>query len=143
MCMQDPFTWSRHVRRARRIRWQWRRKAPQAPVRMPYRRRLAAIERALMADAPVLASKFSVFNELTDGERPLGAERVPGPARPRLRPRQVALFLVLAVIAAACLTLSTQIHPVERGCPAAATAGTSASYTPVRGLACHAYPTAK
>ena len=77
--MNDPFIWTGHVHRARRIPWRrgrrWRRGArpgPGAWVRMRYRRRLAAIERDLTADAPALSSKFAVFNHLTAGERTVG-----------------------------------------------------------------------
>jgi hypothetical protein len=140
MYMDDPFIWSHHVRRAGRIRRGGKgRSAPHARVRGPYRRRLAAMERTLMADAPTLASKFSVFNQLTDGERPVGAEQVPGPPWPRLRPAYLAVLLILATVAAVCLTVSAQIRAPVRSCAAA---GASA-YVPVRGLPCHAYPTAK
>jgi hypothetical protein len=107
-------------------------------VRVPHRRRLAAIERALAADAPVLSSKFDMFNHLTRGERAVGMEPVSVRAWPRPRP-VVAILLALAAIATLCVTLSTQIHTAVRPC-SANTAG--ATYTPVRGVGgvnCRAY----
>jgi hypothetical protein len=100
------------------------------------------IERTLMADAPSLSSKFTMFNQLTDGERPAGAERVTQASWPRPRPTYVAAILVLAAIVALCLTLSARYHPVTRPCPGTAAAGTSAS-AQVRDLPCRAYPAAK
>ncbi len=141
MYMRDRSTSSRHVRRIKRVHWPWareRRPGPGAQVRARYRRRLAVIERTLMADAPYLSSKFTMFNQLTDGERPAGAERVTQASWPR--PTYVAAILVLAAIVALCLTLSAQYHPVT--CPGTAAAGTSAS-AQVRDLPCRAYPTAK
>jgi hypothetical protein len=87
MYMHDLFTTSSPARRVKHVSWPWRRKArsgPGSPVRAPYRRRLAEIERSLVADAPTLSSKFAVFNRLTAGERPVGAERVTRRARLRL-----------------------------------------------------------
>jgi hypothetical protein len=148
MYMDDPFIWSHHVHRTGRVRRGGAgrlrrggkgRRAPNAPVRGPYRRQLAAMERTLIADAPALASKFSVFNQLTDGERPVGAELVPGPRWPRLRAAHLAVLLILTTVVAVFLTLSAQIRAPARSCPAA---GASA-YVPVRGLPCRAYSTAK
>ena len=148
MYRHDPFLRLGHVRRARRVRWQWGRQRPGPDVRVgrPCRRRLAAIERALMADTPALSAKFTVFNLLTDGERPVGAEQLPGPAWPGTRHVHLAVLLVVAAFVAAfvtlCVTLSAQVHQTVSPCPVVAAAGASA-HAPVRGLACPAYPTAK
>lgn len=144
MYMHDPFIRLGHVRRVRRIRWRWgwRRPRPDAKVRRPYRRRLGAIERALAADAPALSAKFAVFNELAEGERPVGAEQVPGLARSGARRVHVTVMLLVAVFAALCVTLSLQGRRPMPNCPVAAAAGAGA-HAPVRGLPCRAYPTAK
>jgi Protein of unknown function (DUF3040) len=130
------------------FRWSWARrglgrfrrkpKGPDARVRVPHRRRLAAIERALAADAPVLSSKFDMFNHLTKGERAVGMEPVSVRAWPRPQP-VVAILLALAAIVTLCVTLSTQIHTAVRPC-SGNTAG--ATYTPLRGAGgvnCRAY----
>ena len=130
------------------FRWSWARhglgrsrrkpRGPGARVRVPHRRRLAALERSLAADAPALSSKFAMFNDLTRGERAVGVEQVSVRAWPRPRP-VVAILLALAAIATLCVTLSTQIHTAVRPC-SANTAG--ATYTPLRGAGgvnCRAY----
>jgi hypothetical protein len=105
------------------------------------RRRLSGIERALAADTPVLASMFTMFSRLTEGEQPAGLERVPSRAWPGPRAVHLAILLALAAVAALCLTLSTQLHSAARSCTGAATGtGTSA---PVRSASCHAYATTK
>jgi hypothetical protein len=107
-------------------------------VRVPYRRRLAALERSLAADAPALSSKFAMFNDLTRGERAVGVEQVSVRAWPRPRP-VVAILLALAAIATLCVTLSTQIHTAVRPC-SSNTAGVT--YTPLRGAStanCYTY----
>lgn len=119
MYMHDPFTWSSHVRRAS-LRWPW--------GRMRGRRRLAAIERDLTADEPVLAAKFAVFGQLGDGEPPAGAERVPPPAWSRSV--RLAVLFILAAIVALCVTLSIQLNSVTRPCPAAAAAKASGGHGP-------------
>jgi hypothetical protein len=125
------------------------------------RRRLAAIDRALAAQAPRLASMFAMFNELA--EEPVSAERLAdrGWLRPRLA--QVAFFATLAAIVALSVVLSTQVRTVMRPClpapaaspyasspassfasPAAPQAGgipALAGFAPVRGLNCRAYAT--
>jgi hypothetical protein len=131
-----------------RFRWSWGRhgpglfrrkpKGPGARVRVPYRRRLAAIERSLAADAPALSSKFAMFNHLTKGERAVGVELISMRAWPRPRPG-VAILLALAAIVTLGVTLSTQVHSAVRPCGASAAAG-AANYMPVRGVNCHAYP---
>jgi len=152
MYMNDPFIWTGHAHRTGRIPWQWGRGArlgPGALVRARYRRRLAAIERDLTADAPALSSKFAVFNHLTDGERPVGAEQVSLPAWPRVRVLYLATLLgALAAVVALCVTLATQIRPTARSCQVttagavAAAAGKSAP-APMRGLPCPAYPSSR
>jgi hypothetical protein len=114
-------------------------------VRVPYRRRLAAIERDLTASAPALSSKFAVFNHLTDGELPVGAEQVSSHGWPRLRVFYiVALFGALAAMVALGATLTTQIRPTARTCQVAAAGAVAAAAgsarTPVRGVPCPAYP---
>jgi hypothetical protein len=115
-------------------------------LRRPYQRRLSAIERALAADLPALSAKFAVFNQLTDGERPVGAEQLPGPAWPGARHVHLAMLLVVAAFVAAfvtlCVALSLQVHQTVSPCPVAVAAGAGA-HAPVRSLACPAYPTAK
>ena len=119
------------------------------------RRRLAAIDRALAAETPRLASMFAMFNELA--EEPVGAERLPPRAWPRPRPTQVAFLAALAAIVALCVMLSTQLHSVIRPCltTASAPSGTSPSaaagrvggtprlsaFAPSRDLSCRAYAT--
>ena len=146
MYMHDPFIRLGYVRRARRFRWPWGRQRswPGARVHRPYRRRLAAIERALITDAPALSLKFAVFNELTDGERPLGTEQVPGLAPPGPLRAHLALFVALAVFTALCVTLTLQGRRVLPQCSfAAAAAARASAHAPVRGLPCRAYPAAK
>lgn len=148
MYIHDPFPWTGHTHRTGRIPWQrgWgRRPGPGALVRVPYRRRLAAIERELTANAPALSSKFAVFNHLTDGERPVGAEQVSSHGRPRLRILYLAALLgALAALVALCVTLTTQLRPTARPCQvsAAGTVATAAgsTHTLVRGVPCPAYP---
>lgn len=143
MDMHDRFTWSVHVGQREEVPWQ------RGRARRVGRRRLAAIERALTADAPALSAKFAVFNQLTDGERPTGAERVPAPSLPRLRAVQLATLLVLAAIIAVCVTLSTQLRPAGSSCQAsaaaaaAATAAGTSAPVPVHAVGCHAYPATK
>jgi hypothetical protein len=113
-------------------------------ARVRDRRRLAAIERALAAEAPGLSSKFALFNQLTVGERPAGPEQLPPPRRPALRPAYLAVLLALAAVAALCVTLSLQLHPVVRTCAATATAAVRTSArAPMQDVACHAYATNK
>jgi hypothetical protein len=149
--MHDPFIWTGHGHRARRISWQWgwsERSGPGTWARVRYRRRLAAIERELTADAPALSSKFAVFNHLTNGERVIGAEQVSA-AAPQLRILYLATLLgALAAMVALCVTLATQIRPTARDChvssagTVAASAGKGA-FVPVRGVPCPAYPTGR
>jgi len=123
------------------------------------RRRLAAIDRALAAETPRLASMFAMFNQLTAAE-PVGAERLPARVWPRPRLAQVAVLATLAVIVALCVVLSTQVHSVMRTClssafttsasstaspsasPTAGRATGAAAFAPARGLSCQAYATA-
>jgi hypothetical protein len=146
MTLHDPsvgmsYGWDWHFRwsRVQRGLGRFRRKprGPGARVRVPYRRRLAAIERSLAADAPALSSKFAMFNHLTRGERAVGVERVSAQAWRRPRPA-VAILLALAALVTLCVTLSTQIHTAVRPCSASA-----ATYGPMRGVNCHAYSDTK
>ncbi len=145
MYMHNPSPWTDHTHRAGRIPWQWgwgARLGPNGPARVRYRRRLAAIERDLTANAPALSSKFAVFNHLTKGEQPVGAEPVSSHGRPRLRILYLAALLgALAATVALCVTLTTQLRPTARPCQVAAVAASAGStQTLVRGTACPAYP---
>jgi hypothetical protein len=151
MTTHDPSVGLRYGRgwhaRWSRVRYRaWRRwprpAGPGARVHVPYQRKLAAIERALMAETPALSTRFALFNHLTRGERPVGVEQVSDPARPRLRRAQLAVLLALAAVAALCLTLTAQVRTSVRPCWAGAAAGAAAS-VPVRGLSCPAYATTK
>jgi hypothetical protein len=146
----------------RRVRLIWHRLIWHR--RRSLRRTLWAMEDALAADAPKLASMFEIFNSLTRYERPVGIEplassapllltAVPsarlmarGPSGSR-RPRRTRLAAVvalaaLAVVAAACFAISTQVRPVPRSCLVAASAGlTGLRLSRVPG--CTAYPAQK
>jgi hypothetical protein len=192
MTLQDPFAHPGrdHSQRARwRRTWdgvrlrvrlrpaqRWRAHRRQAEdllgstsrMRLRARRRLAAMEAALSRDTPQLAAMFNLFTQLTTGEQVQGAEQMPAPPKPRIESAHVAVLMTLAAIAALCLALSTQIHPVARQCTSSpATSATVSSTTSatgqtpapgqsamgaqaadaasamVRGLDCAAYPTNK
>jgi hypothetical protein len=140
---------------------------PGAPVRASYGRQLAKIERSLIADTPVLATKFAMFNQLTGGEQATGAE--PLPARPsstlplastlilRVLPSDfpgrtqnkstrraayLTVLLALAAVVTLCLALSAHARTVVRPCHAVGGTGTSAP-SPLRGASCAAYATTK
>jgi hypothetical protein len=146
--MHDPFVgmgygWSW------RVRWPGTRHRPGSqptgpgrPVRAPYRRELARIERTLMADTPALSSKFALFNHLTRGERPVGVEQLPSPARRRPRAAYVAVLLALAAIVTMCVALSAQVRTTVRPCPPAAATGASA-HALTREASCGAYANTK
>ena len=83
------------------------------------RRKLAGIERGLATEAR-LASMFAMFNALTRGERPSGAEPLPRPARAtwlslRVMTR-VAAMLAMAAVVAGSLLLTSRTRPVDRSC---------------------------
>ena len=117
------------------------------------------MEAALTADAPKLASMFEVFNLLTRHERPVGIEplassaplvRAPlmtrgsGGAADPPRPRRVAaivMLLALAVVAATCLAITTQLRPTARSCLVATPAGFG--YSVSRAPGCTPYPLKK
>jgi len=138
MTMHDPlvgigYGWSWRVRwpgarRGRGARRPW----PGAPVRAP-RRALAKIERDLMADTPALSAKFAMFNQLSNGEPPVGVEQLPGPALRRPSAMYLAVLLALAAIVTMCVTLSTHVRTAVRPCQGTATSA------PARGLSCNAY----
>jgi hypothetical protein len=147
MTMHDPFVgmgygWSW------RVRWPGTRHrpgrqppGPGGPVRAPYRRELARIERTLMADTPALSAKFALFNHLTRGERPVGVEQLPSRGRRRPRAAYVAVLLALAAIATMCVALSAHVRTTVRPCqPVAATGATGASaHALTREAGCDAY----
>jgi hypothetical protein len=159
--------WRARWRRARRslragVSWGRGRARPVRAGRLE-RRRLRAIECALVAETPQLASMFAMFAQLTVGENHDGAERLPRVVRSRPRrgpsPRRayLALLFAFASLVALCVTLSFRVHPSSRNCPAAASsaasgspaappapvfrAGMGAAYTPVHMPGCRAYPT--
>ena len=138
----------------------WRRESARPVcVGRRERRRLSAIECALAAETPKLASMFEMFAQLAVGESHDGAERLMRPARSRPGPRRVhvALLLAFASIVALCVTLSFRVHPNSRTClgatsaapsaPSAAAqthalrAGGTAAYLEARMPGCRAYPT--
>ena len=139
----------------------WRHAAAR-PVRAGRRerRRLSAIECALAAESPQLASMFAMFAQLSVGENHDGAERLPRSSRSRQGTRRVhlALLFAFASLVALCVTLSFRVQPSSRNCPtsSAATsstspgldrspafraAGAAAAFAPVRAPGCRAYPT--
>jgi hypothetical protein len=144
MSLHELFARSSRGRARRRLRMARRghllpglpRRRPAGSVRATARglRRLAAIDRALAVETPRLASMFAIFNELAGGE-PVGAERLPARARPRLRLRlaHVAFLATLAAFVALCVMLSTQLPGVMRPClstvPASSRASSAASPT--------------
>jgi hypothetical protein len=119
--MSSGWDWHIRWRRTRRGLARFRPKpaGPGARVRGPSRRKLAAIERALVADMPALSTKFALFNHLTNGERPVGVERLSASAWPRPRPAHLAVLLALVALVTMCITLSAQFHPAVRPCAAA------------------------
>jgi hypothetical protein len=138
MSLHDLFTQGGRDRARRRFRMRLARRGlgrpgsprhgPAAPVRLTARgrRRLAAIDRALAAETPRLASMFAMFNRLAAPE-PVGAERLPPRAWPRPRLAQLAFLATLAAIVALSVVLSTQVHTVMRPCLTSATAPSGAS----------------
>ena len=108
-------------------------------------RRIAALDRRLMAEAPALASMYAMFNRLTNGQGPsdweaLTAER---PRRARPHPAHLAVLMVLAAVVALCVTLSTTLHPAGApGCNPAA-GMVAAAQLPVHSAACPSYATNK
>jgi hypothetical protein len=83
------------------------------------RRKLAGIERGLATEAR-LAAMFAMFNALTRGERPTGAEPFPSPAgalglSARWLTRTAALLAMAAIIIGGLL-LSSMVRPVDRSC---------------------------
>jgi hypothetical protein len=125
-------------------------------------RMLTAMERSLAADAPLLASRFALFNRLAAVEGPVTAEQLAG-APPRggrlgqvrrnLRPAHVTLLLALLAITVVCFTLTTRTDSGSPRCtsataaPRAARAAQASSapvrYASARALTCPAYPTNK
>ena len=119
------------------------------------RRQLAGIAEGLAKDAR-LAAKFAMFNELTKGEPPSGAEPLPRP-RPRLPPfgwpltllfarkrrardrparklpawpGRVIAIVAMAVVITGTLLLSSLLRPAARTCLMLASAGTQTSAAP-------------
>jgi len=127
------------------------------------RRQLWAMEDALAAEAPKLASMFEIFNSLTRYERPVGIEPLASSAplltaapparltarrpsascRPgRARLTAIVVLAALAVVAAACFAISTQVRPVPQSCLVAASAGLN-GFRLSRPPGCTAYPVQK
>jgi hypothetical protein len=118
-------------------------------------RTLTAMERSLAADAPLLASRFALFNRLAAVAGPVTAEQLPGPprwgghlgqARRNLRPAHVTLLLALLAIAVVCFTLTTRTDSGSPRCTPATAAARAAQassapvrYTSAQTLTCPAY----
>lgn len=111
--------------------------APFTRARVTYRRELTSIERRLTEDAPDLSAKLAMFNQLTGGEAPIGAERVPHDVWRRPRMVYLAVLLVLAAIVTLCVYPSGHA-PAVRPCQA-----TTSAHAGARGLACNAYANTK
>lgn len=111
---------------------------PFTRTRVTYRRELASIERRLTEDAPDLSAKLDMFNQLTGGEAPIGAERVPQPVWRGPRMLYLAVLLVLAAIVALCVYPSGHGRQGVRPCQA-----TTSAHVGPRGLACNAYANTK
>jgi hypothetical protein len=119
---------------------------PAGPAGSRDRRHLAALDRRLAAEAPALASMYGMFNRLTKDEGPSGWEAltVAPPRRARPHPAQLAVLMVLAAVAALCVTLSTQLHPGGvPGCNPAVSAAAVAAAPSVHSAACASYATNK
>jgi hypothetical protein len=110
---------------------------------------LAAIEGALEAGEPRLASMFAVFTTLTNGEPASRAEPLSRPGwRPPWLARAVTLLAIAAVLAGA-VVLGAMLPQMVRPCVPVTTAAASAAGSPVhhssgttaRGPVCAAYPT--
>jgi hypothetical protein len=153
MTMRDPFaqpdrghaplvrwrrTWAAFrawARRAGGERWHGRHRhdtdllGPAPRMRLRTRIRLSALESALARDTPRLASMFNLFNQLAGDEPPRSPERVLAPARHRFQPVPVVALVTLAVVAALCFALSTQVGPVTRQCTTPATAAATVTAT--------------
>jgi hypothetical protein len=134
----------RIIRPRRGLRGRWR-----------LRRRLAGIRKGLAKDA-TLAAKFAMFNALSQGEPPSGAEPLPhfrwrlprfgwpltllvgrgrparnGPARNRVAWRGgVIAIAAMAAVIVSTLLLSSMLRPVGRTCLMLASSGTQASAAP-------------
>jgi len=138
MSLHDLFTQAGRDRARRRFRLRLAqrvlglpglpRRGVRGAVRVSARgqRRLTAMDRALAAETPRLASMFAMFNQLA-GQEPVRAERLAPRAWSRPGLAQVAFLATLAAIVALCLVLSTQVHSVIRPCLAFASKSTSAS----------------
>jgi hypothetical protein len=109
---------------------------------------LAAIEGALEAGEPRLASMFAVFTTLTKGEPAGSAEPLPRPGwRPPWLAKAAALLAIAAVLAGS-MVLGAMMRQMVRPCASVTTAVASAAGSPVhyssgaaaRGPVCAAYP---
>ena len=109
---------------------------------------LAAIEGALEAGEPRLASMFAVFTTLTKGEPAGSAEPLSQPGRrPPWLAKAVTLLAIAAVLAGS-MVIGAMMPQMVRPCASVMTAVVSAAGSPVhhssgaaaRGPVCAAYP---
>jgi hypothetical protein len=117
--------------RSRPSPW-WRRNLSS---RGRFRYKLAAIEGALQAGDPRLASKFAIFTALTEGEPAASAEPLsrPGWRRPWLA--KTVTLLTIAAALAGSMVLGALMPQTIRSCVAVTTAVASASGSLARGQA--------
>jgi Protein of unknown function (DUF3040) len=115
--------------------------SPSARARNRDRRRLAAIDRRLVAETPQLASMFTMFNTLNAEEGATGTEQLPPLPRRRPKPAYLAVLLALAAVAALCFALTSQVQAVVRPCLTSSAVAASPLSPTVGTASCAAYAT--